>query len=478
MDSYKKLTVSSTSNLRLRPKIRVAEELSDATIRKAMQQWRSYTATYRTLYDYYIGRQIPELTEDETVRVMSNHCYYIVSAIKGYMTGNAPSYAYEDGDVYAEQIIEAWQANSMETTEAELIQALSTFGVAYELVYRKENGRIRSEVYDPMSAFVAYSGDIDADSVFGAIYYEMEDENGQPYYRLYAYTRTDLEIWESTSTDGPWRRISEPTPHGFGRVPLIEYSNNADRLGDFEQIISLQAQYNQLLKERLEDKNAFAKSILAITGQVIGKTPEEVEDALKILKRHRVLQFDDENGHGEYLEKTMDESGVQVLQDCLKRDIHKLAMVPDLSDESFANNASGVAMSYKLFGTDNKVSDKERYFREGFLRRCKLYDYAMNNTTLSPNYEPKASIHDMGIVFKLNAPQDLSYMATALTPLVSMGVLSKRTAMENLLIVANPDQEEERIAAEQEQQAQYNRATFESETFPGMTDESETDTAE
>lgn len=478
MDAYKRMTVSETSNLRLRPKIRVAEELSDATIRKAMSQWKSYTATYRTLYDYYIGRQIPELAEDETVKVMSNHCYYIVSSIKGYMTGNAPSYAYEDGDVYAELIVEEWRNGSMETTEAELIQALSTYGVAYELVYRKDNGKVRSEVYDPMSAFVAYSGDIDADSVFGAIYYEMEDDKGQPFYRLYAYTRTDLEIWQSNATDGPWRRISEPTPHGFGRVPLIEYSNNADRLGDFEQIISLQAQYNQLLKERLEDKNAFAKSILAITGQVIGRTPEEVENALKVVKKHRVLQFDDEHGHGEYLEKTMDESGVQVLQDCLKRDIHKLAMVPDLSDESFANNASGVAMSYKLFGTDNKVSDKERYFREGFLRRCKLYDYAMFNPSLSPTYEPKASIHDMGIVFKLNAPQDLSYMSTALTPLVSMGVLSKRTAMENLLIVANPDQEEERIAREQEQQAQYNRATFESDTFPGMTNESETDTAE
>lgn len=476
MDAYKRMTISSTSNLRLRPKIRVAEELSDATIRKAMSQWRSFTATYRTLYDYYIGRQIPEPDDDETVKVMSNHCYYIVSAIKGYMTGNAPSYAYEDGDVYAEQIVEEWRSGGMETTEAELIQTLSTYGVAYELVYRKDNGKVRSEVYDPMSAFVAYSGDIDADSVFGAIYYELEDEKGQPFCRLYAYTRTDLEIWQSNATDGPWRRVSEPTPHGFGRVPLIEYSNNADRLGDYEQIISLQAQYNQLLKERLEDKNAFAKSILAITGQVIGRTPDEVENALKVVKKHRVLQFDDEHGHGEYLEKTMDESGVQVLQDCLKRDIHKLAMVPDLSDESFANNASGVAMSYKLFGTDNKVSDKERYFREGFLRRCKLYDYAMFNTALSPTYEPKASIHNMGIVFKLNAPQDLSYMSTALTPLVSMGVLSKRTAMENLLLVANPDQEEERIAREQELQAQYNRASFETDTFPGMTDE--TDSAE
>ena len=457
-----------------RKKIRVAEELSDTTIRKAMKQWKSYTSAYRTLYDYYIGRQVQEQTDEDTVRVMSNHCYYIVSAIKGYMTGNAPAYAYEDGDAYAKQIVDMWQENSMETTEAELIQTLSTYGVAYELVYRKDNGKIRSQVYDPTSAFVAYSGDIDADSVFGAIYYKLEDENGNTFYRLYAYTRTDVEIWESQSSDdGPWHRVGEPMPHGFGRVPLIEYSNNSDRLGDFEQIITLQEQYNDLLRERLEDKNAFAKSILAITGQVIGKTPEEVEDALKLLKKHRVLQFDDDNGHGEYLEKTMDESGVQVLQDCLKRDIHKLAMVPDLSDESFANNASGVAMSYKLFGTDNKVSDKERHFHKGFIRRCKLYDYAMHNPSLNPSYEPLAQISKMDIVFRLNAPQDLSYMATALTPLVSMGVLSKRTAMENLLIVADPDQEQERIATEQEQQAQYNRAEFESD-FTGMTNAEDT----
>ena len=97
----------------------------------------------------------------------------------------------------------------------------------------------------------------------------------------------------------------------------------------------------------------------------------------------------------------------------------------------------------------------------------------MHNPSLNPAYEPLAQISKMDIVFRLNAPQDLSYMATALTPLVSMGVLSKRTAMENLLIVADPDQEQERIATEQEQQAQYNRAEFESD-YTGMTDADDT----
>lgn len=463
-------TITTTSDIRLRPKIRVGEVLNDTNIRKALSQWTSYQTGYRQLYNYYIGRQNPAESERN---VTANHCYYITAAIRGYMTGNSPAYAYADGDSFAEEIVGEWKKGSIETVEAELIQTLSIYGTAYELVYRTEKGTIRSEVYPPTSAFVAYSGDIDADSVFGAIFYELEDEKGQIFNRLYAYTREDVQIWESKTKDGPWTLAEEPIPHGFGRVPLIEYVNNADRLGDFEQIISLQDEYNTLLRDRVEDKSAFVSAILAVTGQVIGKTPDEVNESVRAVNKHRVMQFDD-GGSAEFITKTMDETSVQTLQDCIKRDIHKLAMVPDLSDEAFANNASGVAMSYKLFGTDNKVSDKERYFREGFLRRCKLYDYAMYNTSLSPTYEPRAGIQDMRIVFKLNAPQDLSYMATAFTPLISSGVLSKRTAMESLTIVADPEQERERIDAERQSDAEFNRATFESETFPGMTDESDT----
>ena len=40
---------------------------------------------------------------------------------------------------------------------------------------------------------------------------------------------------------------------------------------------------------------------------------------------------------------------------CARRsrdDIHKFSMIPDLTDENFAANASGVAMKYKLFGLE------------------------------------------------------------------------------------------------------------------------------
>ena len=139
---------------RIRPRIRVGEVLNDTNIRKAVAQWMGYQVDYSKLYDYYVGRQNPAESERN---VTSNHCHYITSAIRGYMTGNAPAYAYADGDTFAETIVEEWKASSIETVESELIQSLSIYGVAYELVYRTDRGRIRSEVYPPTSAFVPCS---------------------------------------------------------------------------------------------------------------------------------------------------------------------------------------------------------------------------------------------------------------------------------------------------------------------------------
>ena len=44
-------------------------------------------------------------------------------------------------------------------------------------------------------------------------------------------------------------------------------------------------------------------------------------------------------------------------------------MVPDLTDEHFASNASGVAMRYKLLGLEQLTRGKERWFRQALRER-------------------------------------------------------------------------------------------------------------
>ena len=441
-------------------KIRTQTEITPKSIKRAMDEWNGFQPRFQTLHDYFVGNHPIYSEADNENRIVSNLCYYIVSAFKGYMVGHPPDYTCADEDKQAEEIIELYHKQVKSKVESEIAQNLSIYGLAYELVYLDEKGVPKSAVFSPMDAFVAYAGDIESDSVFGAVRYTEKDENGEITYRLYLYTREDFQIWTSKSINGPWAMEAEPQPHGFQRVPLIEYTNNTERMGDFENIIPLQNAYNKLMSDRLDDKDAFVRAIMIITGHVFGKTPEEVDESVASVKKHRVMQFDDDSGSASYLEKTMDETGVQVLQDQIKNDLHKLAMVPDLSDEQFASNASGVAMAYKLFGTDQKVAEKIAQFQAGFTRRCKLYDTALRNP-MSSDSDTGTDISAMKIIFKLNSPQDLSYMATALTSLVSDGIISKTTARANLLIVRDATEEAELVSAERDEEDMRNKAMFE-----------------
>lgn len=459
-------TVINATGIMLGPKIRTSEEITPDSVKKAVSTWLDMRTRYITLHKYFIGKMpIDDLKDTDNPnrnRIIANHCQYIVKAIKGYMVGYPPTYSCADGDSKAEEIIDLFKRQVKSRVESQIAQDLSIYGVAYELVYLDREGTPKSAVFSPLDAFVAYAGDVESDSVFGAVIYEEKGSDNKDIFRIYLYDRQEVSIWESDSRSGPWEK-KQSQIHGFGRVPLIEYENNNERMGDFEQIISLQNAYNSLVSDRMDDKDAFAKSILTIVGHVMGKTPEEVEESVSVLKKHRVLQFDDENGSAAYLEKTMDETGVQVLQDQIKSDIHKFAMVPDLSDEQFANNASGIAMAYKLFGTDQLVAGKISQFQAGFTRRCKLYDTAMHNATLSGDWKTDTDIQSMNIVFHLNVPQDLSYMANSLNVLVSSEIISKQTARDNLMMVTDSEEEAERIKKERDDDDERNRAVFEND---------------
>lgn len=74
-------------------------------------------------------------------------------------------------------------------------------------------------------------------------------------------------------------------------------------------------------------------------------------------------------------------------------------MVPDLSDEKFAGNSSGVAIRYKLMGLESLTRIKERGFREGLRQRLRGYAHYMelkNGTRLDAD--------KVNIQFSVNLP--------------------------------------------------------------------------
>ena len=459
-DNVKRFLSADTSGMRNAHRIYTSPNITPTSINDAFMQWRDQISRNNRLYRYYVGDHDIESKNYEGPRAVSNLCRYITKVVTGYLVGNPPSYECEEGDEKAAEIIDIYTKQNKSVVESNICKTMSIYGSALELVYLGDDGKPRSTVFDPSEAFVAYMSDVEEDSVFGAVVYFKKDVSDAEYYEMHLYTQTDIQKWRSMSKEGPWSPLDDPTPHGFGRVPLIEYLNDDDRIGDFESIISLQDRYNKLLSDRLDDKDAFVRSTMIIQGHVLGLAPEEVRASVSQINESRVIQLG-EGGSVSYLDRIMDETGVQILQDQLKSDIHKIAMVPDLSDEQFSSNASGVAMAYKLFGTDQVVADKIARMQMGFTRRCKLYDHALYNSTNSASYTPMADIASMYINFRLNTTQDLAYMSAALTQLTGSRIISRQTARANLSIVRDPQEEGERISAEAEDDAVMMRAQFE-----------------
>ena len=160
----------------------------------------------------------------------------------------------------------------------------------------------------------------------------------------------------------------EAVPHYFGKVPLNEIYNDGQRQGDFEQVISLIDAYNTLQSDRVNDKEQFVDSLMYIKGQILGETDDEKAETYSDIQRNRVVELSQDGEIG-FLTRQFDEASVEVLRKSIVTDIHKISGVPDMSDDNFAGNASGVAMKYKLLNLEQITKTKERYFTEGLRYR-------------------------------------------------------------------------------------------------------------
>ncbi|QFR68459.1 phage portal protein [Companilactobacillus paralimentarius] len=108
------------------------------------------------------------------------------------------------------------------------------------------------------------------------------------------------------------------------------------------------------------------------------KTPEINTHQSKIwLKPALVKNGINDNGQviqptASYLTKELNSAGWKLYIDALNMEIHKDTNTPDTSDANFASNASGVAMSYKLWGNDQERSNQESLYTRGLMRRLRL----------------------------------------------------------------------------------------------------------
>ena len=444
---------------------RIAGGIPDELIIASLDTHRLNVPKYEKLRRYYRGaHMIEERRQDGPLapnnRLVNNFPKYITDTVCGYVFGNSITLTAADDTTDISPVADALSAADAGTYNAELGKILSVYGLGYELWYMDDTATPRMATVEPRHAFLVYSDDVREQPLFGVTYRRQNPRQApmgeyDATYHLYLYT--DTEVREYTLENGALI-MTGSAPHYFGHIPLIEYWNNEDGMGDFEHVLTLIDAYNTLQSDRVNDKERFVSAILMIRGATLG---EDSETAAAILK-NSILELPEKDADAAYLIKSMDESQVEILRRSLADDIHKFSQVPDFTDQQFTGNSSGVAIKYKLMSLECLANIKERYFTSGLKERL-----ALVANIIAVKGGPVIDPASVQITFHRTLPANELETMQMVTMGKTAGVISLPTAVKELNLAADTGAE---VAAIQREAADKQAATAATFGVPGPQD--------
>lgn len=388
-------------------------------------------------------------------KTVCNHAKDISDNATGYFMGNPITYNCGENKEEQEaldKLTTAFDDSGIDDVDSDNALDMSVYGVAYEYIFAKEGeAELLVRNLEAEYTFIVYDDSIEKKELFGVYYHpEKDDANNEMTYIATVVTE-NYKYTFNLKEKGDNKEKVKPKEHYMGQIPIIEYKNNKDNIGDFEQQISLIDAYNTLMSDRVNDKEQFIDAVLVLYGAILGDTTEETTEAKKKLRELKLLELPID-GKAEYLARTLDEAGAETLRKALKEDIYTFSHVPNLTDENFVGNSSGVAMEYKLLGLEMITKIKERYYKKGLRKRIAIFCHFLKLKETVIN--PKSVIP----VFSRALPKNLVELGQLIANL--KGSVSMKTLLQLLPFVESPEDEVEAVKGENEENIKQQRALF------------------
>ena len=374
-------------------------------------------------------------------KIANAYASYITDTLVGYFIGEPITYNSNEENLLTDLSM-IFEYNDEADENAELAKNASIYGIAYELLYVDEEDKmIRFKALDPKECIPIYDKSVEQNLIAFIRYYDDYDY-------VTDKTHTIIEVIDDAavsryqaSEQSSTLSLLESYQHYFGMVPIAIYKNNENETGDFEQVISLIDAYDKMESDTLNDFEYFTDAYLALYGFTA-----DADDVAK-MKENRILLMD-EGTSAEWLIKTVSDTYVENMKNRLDKDIHKYSKCPNMSDQEFASNASGIAIKFKLLGTENLVSIKERKFKRGLQQRLELM--SMINSVLREGFDWRA----IDIIFTRNIPSndiDIANMVNTLS-----GIVSEETLLAQVPFVEDVQDEMEKLKKEKEENKELN----------------------
>ena len=383
-----------------------------------------------------INRRIMKDASKPNNKVANAYASYITDTMVGYFMGEPITYNCDDKQLL-ENLNLLLEYNDEADENSELAKDASIFGVAFEELYVAEDGMVRFKRLDPKTVIPIYDKSIEENLLAVIRYYEDFDfALNEAVVIVEVITDNTISTYKTNNLMTTLTPEFE-VPHYFGMVPVAIFENNEQQTGDFEKVISLIDAYDKMESDTLNDQEYFTDAYLALYGYTA-----DSEDVAK-MKEDRILLMD-EGTSAEWLIKNGNDETAENIKNRLDKDIHKFSKCPNLADEEFASNASGIAIKFKTLGTENLVSIKERKFKKGIQQRLELISAI--NAVLDSGFDWRT----IEIIFTRNLPSNDVDIANMVNQLE--GIVSDETLLAQIPFVDDVQTEIDRVKKQREEE--------------------------
>lgn len=343
-------------------------------------------------------------------------------------------------------------------------------GLSHVLVYQNEESKTKFMRVSPEDCIIVYKNSSTHEAKWKIRLYDIDTEDTKRtthYAEVYDERGYDIFICSEETTGVRGARnlssytFSKRVPHIYGRIPIVTLYNNEEQMSDLERIETLVNDYDKVLSDMSNEFEAFRNAYLMLKNMVAGK------DALDKLKVEGILEIM-ENGDAKFLTKEIQTDAIENHLDRLERNIYKFSQVPDLSDESFAGNLSGIAIRFKLFGLETKCIIKERKMEKAIKDLFRVLYAPLRVLT---GHEP--DVLNLKVEFTRNVPTNVTELVDTVCKLD--GKVDRETLLSLLPFVDNPkdiiDKLEQDAAADKAKSDPYspeNVTTDSTNLFPNL----------
>jgi len=393
---------------------------------------------YKYLENLYKGfHDVFNLPEKESWkpdnRLAVNFPRYITDTFLGYAYG-VPIKRSHPKENIDEAIKEFDQSNDMEDHDFELMKQACIYGHAYEYLYQDEEGQTRIATVKPKHGFIVYDDTVQRRAMFEVRY----GYKGNGTIRVGEVMTRD-EFYEFTGST-----MNEGIINPYGRLPMIEYALNQERISLFEGIAGMTEVYNKTIGEKANDVDSFAEAYLAILGAELD------DDGIYRIRDNRIINLygtdDAKDIVVQFLQKPTADGSQENLLNRLEKLIYQTSMVANISDENFGQT-SGTALAYKLQAMSNLALTADRKMIKSMSARYKLF------SSLPINVPDPDAWKEIDYKTTRNIPKNL--LEEAQTAQALDGITSQETQLSVLSVVGNASDEIKKMEKEQ-QTAQEN----------------------